>query len=59
MITQALNLAILARLFYRTKKDSGYINLNGCAFLVFFGLVLGPLFTALCSLIYILERLPE
>lgn len=51
-----MNLAIIMNLVWQTKKDTGYVSWIGILHLSFFSALLGPAFTALCGLMYALER---
>lgn len=57
IVADLLNLVILARVIYRTKKDTGYVNIGGCIHLVVFSMIFGPMFTVICGLAYALERI--
>lgn len=52
-----LNQLILARLAYLMVKENSHVRINGLIFLMVWGIMLGPAFTALCALIWILERI--
>lgn len=51
-----LNQLIIGREVYRIMKDDRLTNIRGAIFLCTWGALLGPVFTALCLAIYILER---
>lgn len=57
LVSALINQLILARLTYNMVKENNYIRIRGMVWLMVWAALLGPMFTALCGLIWYLERL--
>lgn len=51
-----INFVMLFRMFYTFKKQMGFINIGGAAFLLFWSLLLGPVFTMFSVIAAIPEK---